>query len=85
MNYTSMRKLSSNIKHMYKASAGYRFILVVASEVTNYLMTIPLYRGTSHEIEDTFINYVFCKHVPPCYVIFDENKAFFIKNNAIYL
>ena len=62
LNYTSMSKLSCDIKCMYRASTDHRFILVATDEVTNYLVTIPLYIGTSHEI---FVNYVFCKYGPP--------------------
>ena len=64
LNYTSKTELSCDIKYMYRTSTGQRFILVVADEVTNYLVTIPLYRGTSHEVGEAFINHVFCKHSP---------------------
>ena len=50
LNYTSMSKLSCDIKYMYGASTCHKLITVVADEVKNYLLTIPLYRGTSHKI-----------------------------------
>ena len=50
---------------MYRGITGHRFILVVSDEVKNYLFTIPLYRGTSHEIGEAPIKHVFCKHAPP--------------------
>ena len=42
-----MSKLSCNIKYMYRASTDCKFKPVVADEVKDYLMTIPLYRRTS--------------------------------------
>ena len=50
--------------------------VVVDDEVTNYLVTIPLHRGTSHEVGETLINHIFCKHGSPSYLIFDEDQAF---------
>ena len=61
---------------MYRASTGHRFILVVTDEVTNYLVTIPFHRGTSPEIGDALINYVFCKQGSPSYVNFYEEQTF---------
>ena len=37
---------------------------MVTDKVTNYSLTIPLYRGTSHEIQGAVGNYVFFKHGP---------------------
>ena len=73
--YTSIRKLSCDIKCMYRASTGHRFILVVTNEVTNYLVTIPLHRGTSHDVGEALINYVFENMAPSC-LVFDEDQSF---------
>ena len=61
---------------MYGESTGHKFILVVIDAATNYLVTILLHRGISHEIGETLINYVFCKNGPLRYLIFDEDHAF---------
>ena len=50
-----MNKLSFDIKHMYRASTGNKFILAVRDKVTNYLVAIPLYRGTSHEVTNYLV------------------------------
>ena len=42
----------------------------MADKVTNYLLIIPLYRGTSHEID-----HIFCKQGPSTYFMFDEHNA----------
>ena len=41
-----------------------------------YLVTIPLYKGKSHEIGETLTNHVFCKDGPQSYLIFNEDQAF---------
>ena len=51
---------------MYRSSTGHKLILVVADEVTSYLVTIPLYRGTSHEIGEAHKS-CFCKYGSPSY------------------
>ena len=71
-----MGKLSCDIKYMYRACAGHKFILLVADEVTHFLVTIPLYRGTSYEIGEALINYIFCKPGLPKCSICEEDKAF---------
>ena len=76
LNYNNMGKLSCDIKYMYRANIGHKFILVVTDEVTTYLVTIPLIGGTSHKVEEALINHVFGKHGPPSYLIFDEDKLF---------
>ena len=54
-----MGKLSCDIKYMYRASTGHKFIPVVADDVT-----ISLYIGILHKVGEALINYVFCKHSP---------------------
>ena len=69
LNYTSVSKINCDIKYMYKESTDHRFILGVTDEVTTYLVTIPLYRGTSCEVGEALMNYVFCKHSPQLFNI----------------
>ena len=70
-----MSKLSYHITYVYRTSLGHSFILVVTDEVTNYLVTIQLWRGASHEVVEALLNYVFCKMSHSC-LIFNENQAF---------
>ena len=62
LNYTTINKLCCAIKNIYIAKTSYKFINVVADEVTIYLVTIPWYRGTSHEIGKALINHVCYKY-----------------------
>ena len=61
---------------MYRASTGHRFIIVVTDEVTNYLVTVLLYSGISHEAGEALTNYAFCKHGPPSYLVFHKDQSF---------
>ena len=61
---------------MYRPSTSHKFILAVADKVTNYLITMPLYRGISHKVREAHINHVFCKYGPLSDLIFDKNQCF---------
>ena len=45
-----MSLLTFDIKYMFRAHMSHRFMLVVTYGVTNYLLSIPLYRGIIPEI-----------------------------------
>ena len=61
MSYASISKLSCDNEDMYRASTGYRFILVVIdkAKVIKWQLLCTLYRGTSHKIGEALINYVY--------------------------
>ena len=68
-----MSKLSCDIKYIHRARTYHKFIVEVEDEVTNYLVMIPLFRGTSHKNSEALINYVFCEMDPKFYIIFDKD------------
>ena len=43
---------------MPKSHKGHRFILCVIDEMTNYLITVPIYHARSEEIGDALIDNV---------------------------
>ena len=45
-------------------------------EVTNYLITVPIYYSRSKEIGDELIDNIFSKYGIPEYIIMDQNSAF---------
>ena len=47
LNYRPFSRLSMDIKVMSKSNKGHRFILCIIDEVTNYLITVPLYQVKS--------------------------------------
>ena len=47
-----MTRLSMDLKLMPKSYSGYRFILVVTDEVTNFMVAICIHQSRSEEIGD---------------------------------
>ena len=54
-----------DLKVMPKSYKGHRFILCIIDEVTNYLITVPVYHSRSEEIGDAIIENVISKYCIP--------------------
>ena len=76
LNYRPLSRLSIDLKIMPKSHGGYKFILCVIDEVTNYLITIPIHQARSEEIGDALIDNVISKYGIPEYMIMDQDSAF---------
>ena len=61
---------------MPKSCRGHKFILCVIDEMTNYLITMPIYQARSEEIGDSLIDNVISKYGIPEYLIIDQDSAF---------
>ena len=61
---------------MPKSQKGHRFILCIIDEVTNYLITAPIYQSRSEEIGEVLIENVMSKYCVPDYIIMDLDSAF---------
>ena len=55
LNYRPLSRLSMDLKVMPKSHKGHRFILCIVHEVTNYLITVPIYHYRSEEIGNALI------------------------------
>ena len=75
-NYISLSKLSMDLKVMPRSHQGHKFILCIIDEVTNYLITVPIYQAKSEEIGEALIENVIMKYCIPEYIIMDQNSAF---------
>ena len=76
LNYKPLSRLSMNLKVMPKSYKGHMFILCVIDEMTNYLITIPIYQARSEEIGDSLIDNVISKFGIPAYFIMDQDNSF---------
>ena len=76
LNYKPLSKLSMDLKVMPKSYRGHKFILCVIDEMTNYLITMPIYQARSEEIGDSLIDNVISKYGIPEYLIMDQDSAF---------
>ena len=75
-NYVPMSRLSMDLKVMPRLHKGHRYILHIIDEVTNYLVTVPIFQARSEEIGEALIENVIMKYCIPEYIIMDQDSAF---------
>ena len=75
-NYVPMSRLSMDLKVMPRSHKGHRYILCIIDEVTNYLVTVPIFQARSGEIGEALIENVITKYCIPEYIIMDQDSAF---------
>ena len=73
-NYVLMSRL--NLKVMPRSYRGHKYILCIIDEVTNYLITVPIFQAKSEEIGKALIENVITKYFIPEYVIMDQDSTF---------
>ena len=74
--YISLSWLSMDLKVMPKSYRGHTFILCIIDEVTNYLITVPIYHSKSEEIGSALIEDVISKYCIPDHIIMEQDCAF---------
>ena len=57
---------------MPRLHKGHKYILCVIDEVTNYLITVPIFHVRSEEIGEALIENVITKYYIPEYIIMDR-------------
>ena len=71
-----MSRLSMDLKVMPQSHKGHRYILCIIDEVTNFLITVPIFQARSEEIGEALIENVIRKYCIPEYIIMDQGSAF---------
>ena len=56
-----MSRLSMDLKVMPKSPKGHQYIPCVIDEMTNYLITVPLYQARSEEVGEALIENIISK------------------------
>ena len=79
-----MSRLSMDLKVMPRSQKGYRYILCIIDEVTNFLTTVPIFQARSEEIGEALIESIISKYCIPEYIIMDQDSAF-MSSLMIYL
>ena len=64
LNYGPLSRLSMDLKVMPHLNKGHKFILCIIDEVTNYLITVPIYQSKVEVIE-ALIEHVVTKYCVP--------------------
>ena len=70
------QELSMDLKVMPRSHKGHRYILCIIDEVTNFLITIPIFQARSEEIGEALIENIITKYCIPEYIIMDQDSAF---------
>ena len=76
LNYRPLSRLSMDLNVMPKSKRGHKFILCVIDEVTNYLITVPIYHAKSGEVEEALIENVRSRYCIPDCIIMDQGSKF---------
>ena len=61
---------------MPRSQKGHKFILCIIDEVTNFLITRPMFQATSEEVGEALIENVITKYCIPNCIIMDQDCAF---------
>ena len=76
LNYRPLSRLSMDLKVMPRSQKGHQYILCIVDEMTNYLVTVPLYQARSEGVGEALIENVLTKYCTPHYIIMDQDSAF---------
>ena len=76
LNYRPMSRLSMDLKVMPRPQKGHQYILCIIDEVTNYLVTAPLFQARSEEVGEALIENIITKYGTPEYMIMDQDSTF---------
>ena len=61
---------------MSRSHRGLKYTLCIIDEVTNYLITVPIFQARSEKIGKALINNGIIKYCIPEYIIMDQDSAF---------
>ena len=76
LSESTMTNISMDIKHMPNSENGFNYILVMLCEISNFMVTTPLYTATSPEICKALQDNLICVFGTPMKLICDQDPAF---------
>ena len=79
-----MSRLSMDLKVMPRSQKGHWYILYAIDEMTNYLITAPLYQARSEEVGEALIENVISKFGMPEYMIMDQGQCIHVFSNELF-
>ena len=71
-----MSRLSMDLKVMPRSHKGHKYILCIIDEVTNFLLTVPIFPGQIRGNQRGTIGNAIMKFCIPEYIITDQDSAF---------
>ena len=73
-----------DIKVIHRSNKGHKYILCIIDEVTNYLITVPIYQFKGKEIGDALVESIITKYcIPDCITM--DYKSIFMSSLINYL
>ena len=75
-NYIPLSRLSMDLKVMPRSHKGHMCILCIINEVTNYLITVPIFQARSEEIGGVLIENIMTKYCIPECIIMNKDSIF---------
>ena len=60
---------------MPRLHKGHRYILCIIDEVTNFLVTVPIFQVKSEEVREALLEQVITKYCIPEYIIMDQRQC----------
>ncbi len=76
LNVPAMSKISMDIKFMPPGKHGYKYILVMICEVSNYIVAAPLRDRRAEDVTQAFFENFVVHYGIPTHVIMDQDRAF---------
>ena len=61
---------------MPRSHKGHKYLLCIIEEVTNYVITVPIYQSKAEEIADALIEHIITKYCIPDNIFLDQESAF---------
>ena len=61
---------------MPRSQKGHKFTLCIIDEVTNFLITVPMFQAKSEEVGEASIENIITKYCIPDCIIMDQDSAF---------
>ena len=74
-DFKPMTSLSCDVKYMPLSREGYKYLLFVTCEVSNYVIAVALREANSIHIAESLLNRVIYQFGVPERLIFDEDKS----------
>ena len=71
-----MSRLSMDLKVMPRSHKGHKYILCIIDEVTNFLITVPIFHAKSEEVGEVLPEHIITKYCIPEYIVMDQDSTF---------
>ena len=76
ISQAALTNVSMDIKYMPKSSKGYKFLLVLICEVSNFLVTQPMKEISAKGVREILVDSFICYFSTPVRIISDQDASF---------